>query len=95
MYTIQLELEDELAEKLAPYRDKLLALLELGLQEWLERERQESLALGERLLLVLAASGKVEMPRPYTAEKPYVRHTPVPITGKPVSELIVEQRGLL
>jgi len=55
MYTIQLELEDELAEKLAPYRDKLLALLELGLQEWLERERQESLALGERLLLILTA----------------------------------------
>ena len=95
MYTIQLELEDELAEKLTPYRDKLLALLELGLQEWLERERQESLALRERLLRVLAASGKVEMPRPYTGEKLYIRRTPVPITGKPVSELVVEQRGLL
>lgn len=64
MHAIQLELQDELAEKLASR---------------------------ERLLQVLAASGKIEMPRPYTGEKPYVRHTPVPITGKPVSELIVEQ----
>ena len=66
MYTIQLELRDELAEKLAPYHDRLIELLELGLQEWLEREQQE-----------------------------HIRHTPVPITGKPVSELLIEQRGPL
>jgi hypothetical protein len=95
MHTIQLELRDELAEKLAPYHDKLLELLELGLQEWLERERQKHLSPKERLLQILAASDKIKMPRPYTGEEPYVRHTPVPITGKPVSELLIEQRGPL
>lgn len=95
MYTIQLEIPDELAEKLGPYRDRLPELLELGLQEWLELERQESLALREDLLLALAASGKVTPPKPYTDERPYERRTPVPITGKPVSEIMIEQRGRL
>ena len=95
MYTIQLELRDELAEKLAPYHDRLMELLELGLQEWLEREQREHMVPRERLLRVLAASDKMKMPRPYTGEKPYVRHTPVPITGRPVSELLIKQRGPL
>jgi hypothetical protein len=72
-----------------------MELLELGLQEWLEREQQEHIAPRERLLQVLAASDRMKMPKPYTGEKPYVRHTPVPITGKPVSELLIEQRGPL
>ncbi len=93
MHTIHLDIPDELAEKLAPYCDHLSALLELGLQAWLEREQQERLALQERVLQVIAASGKVAMPQPPTGQEPYVRHTPVPITGKSVSELIIEQRG--
>jgi len=95
MNTVQLELSDELAETLAPYHNKLPALLELGLREWLKREQQDPPALRERMLLVLTASGRVEAPRPYVGEKPYVRRTPVPITGKPISELVVEQRGSL
>jgi hypothetical protein len=95
MCIIQFEVQDELAEKLAPYGDKLADLLELGLQVWLERERQERLTGQERLFQVLVASGKVKIPSPYTGEKPYIRHTPVPISGKPVSELIIEQRGPL
>jgi len=95
MRTITLELSDELTKTLAPYRDKLPDLLELGLREWLKRERQTCQALRERVHQVLVASGKVEAPHPYTGEQPYVRRTPVPITGKPVSELVVEQRGAL
>jgi len=95
MYTMQLELQDELAEKLAPYHDQLPELLELGLQQWLERQRQERLVLREDLLKVLAASDKVTLPRPFAGEKPYERSTPVPITGKPVSEIVIEQRGPL
>lgn len=95
MVTIQLEIPDELAKKLTPYRNQLLELLELGLQERLERERQEQRGQREGLLQVLAASGKVKMPKPYTGTRRYVRHTPVPITGKPVSEIIIEQRGPL
>ncbi|OQY20047.1 MAG: hypothetical protein B6I34_08935 [Anaerolineaceae bacterium 4572_32.1] len=95
MNVVQLELSGELAQILSPYHDKLPALLELGLREWLKREPQESLALRERILQVLVASSQVEAPKPYIGERPYVRHTPVPITGKAVSELVVEQRGSL
>jgi hypothetical protein len=95
MHTIQLEISDQLAEKLAPYHDQLPRFLELGFQEWLERKRQERLSLRERLLQALATSGKVALPQTCTGEKPYVRHTPVPSTGKPVSEIVIEQRGPL
>jgi hypothetical protein len=95
MSVIQLEIPNELAEKLKPYRNRLVELLELGLQKWLEREQQEYQTRQENLLQVLASSGKITLPKPYTSKKPYVSHTPVPITGKPASELIIEQRGPL
>ena len=93
MHTIQLDIPDELAERLAPYSDNLSVLLELGLQAWMAHERQEQLALREGLLRMLATSGKVTIPQPYTDSEPYVRHTPIPITGEPVSELVIEHRG--
>lgn len=95
MYTIELEIPDKLGEKLAPYRDQLPELLELGLEVWLERKQQERHAIQEDILQVLAASGKVALPEPYTEDKPYVRRTPVPITGKSVSQIVIEQRGAL
>jgi hypothetical protein len=94
MSIIQLEIPNELAEKLRPYGNRLVELLELGLQKWQEREQQERQAQQQdHLLQVLVASGKVTMPKPYPGKKPYVSQTPVPISGKPVSELIIEQRG--
>jgi hypothetical protein len=138
MHTIEIEIPDELAQRLAPYHDQLPALLEAGLQVWHEElattpvqmpaallARQQALldkqntgtsltfeeqqevealaalaqrvslkrALVERIHAVLAASGRVHLPKPYTGAKPYVRHTPVPITGQPVSEIVIEQRG--
>ena len=95
MHRIQVEIPDRLAEKLAPHRDRLPELLELGLQVWLEGKEQERVVTHEGLLHALAASGKVTLPQPYRGEKPYGRHTPVPITGKPVSRIIIEQRGAL
>jgi len=79
MSTIQLEIPEELAEALTPYRDQLVELLELGLRTQQEREQQERLNQRERLLQVLAASGKVTIPKPYSGEKPYVSHPPAPI----------------
>ncbi len=95
MRTIQLELQDPLAEKLVSYQDRLVELLELGLQTWQEREGPAQPTDRERLLWVLTASGKVKIPQPYPGGRPYIRHTPVPITGRPVSELLIEQRGPL
>ena len=93
MHIIQLDIPDELAEKLAPYSDHLSALLELGLQAWMAQEQLEHGALREGILQILAASGKVAIPQPYPGPGPYVRYTPIPITGKPVSELVIEHRG--
>lgn len=93
MTIVQLEIPDKLAEKLKPYRGRLIELLELGLQKWQEREQQRSQTEKEKIVQILAASGKVSLPQPYTGEKPYVRRTPVTITGKPASEIIIEQRG--
>jgi hypothetical protein len=36
MQTIEIEISDELAQRLAPYQDQLPALLETGLQAWQE-----------------------------------------------------------
>ena len=94
MHTIQLDIPDELAERLAPYSDHLLALLELGLQAWMAHERQEHGAVREDILQILATSGKVAISQPYPGPEPYVRHTPIPITGKPVSELVLGHRGV-
>ena len=93
MHTIQLDIPDALAVRLAPYSDNLLALLELGLQTWIAHEFQDHRALREDLLRILATSGKVRLPQPYTGPAPYVRHTPIPITGKPLSEIVIEHRG--
>lgn len=95
MTTIQLEVPNELAEKLDPYYDKLVDLLELGLQKWQEREQQARQTEQERIFQVLAASDIVTVPKPYTGKEPYVSHTPVPATGKPASEIVIEQRGPL
>ena len=93
MHTIQLDIPDELAERLAPYSDHLAALLELGLQAWMAHEQQEHVAVWEDMLQILGTSGKVAIPQPHPGPEPYVRHTPIPITGTPVSELVIAQRG--
>jgi hypothetical protein len=138
MHTIEIEIPDELAQRLAPYHDQLPALLEAGLQVWREEltitpvqmpaalharqqalldkqntgaplsseERQEAEALAalaqrvslkralvEKIHAVLATSDLVSMPKPDPNPEAYVRRTPVPITGKPVSEIVIEQRG--
>ena len=93
MPTIQLNIPDELAERLAPYSDHLLMFLELGLQVWMTHEQQERATVQEGILRILATSGKVTVPQPDPGPEPYVHHTPIPITGKPVSELVIEHRG--
>lgn len=96
MSIIRIEISDKLAKKLRPYQDRLIELLELGLQKVQEREQDEHQSQQqEQLFQILATSDKVTLPKPYTGEKPYVRQTPVPITGKPISEILIEQRGPL
>lgn len=42
---------------------------------------------------ILEASGQVLMPKPTQQPTNKNRPLPVPITGKPVSEIVIEQRG--
>ncbi len=94
MKTIQLQISDELAIQLAPYQEQWAVLLEAGLRAWQQtvppkQDEREA----EPVRRVLAASGRVRVPKPYSGTKPYVRRTPVPISGQPVSEIVIEQRG--
>ena len=57
MHTIQLDIPDELAERLAPYSDHLSALLELGLQAWIAHEQLKHSAMREGILQMLATLG--------------------------------------
>ena len=94
MQTIQLQISDTLATQLAPYREQWAALLEAGLRAWQQSappKQDESEA--EQVRRLLAASGLVSLPLPDPNPEAYVRQTPVPITGKPVSEIVIEQRG--
>jgi hypothetical protein len=94
MQTIELQISEDLAQRLAPYQDQLPVLLEAGLRLWQQEGHATNAgALNERIRRVLAASGRVRLPKPYLGAKPYVRHTPAPITGQPVSEIVIEQRG--
>ena len=95
MHTIHVELDDELVQKLSPHRNKLAELLELGLQAWQERERQKQLTLRGDLILALELSGRVQTPKRYNGPDPYVRHSPVSVRGKDVSDIVIEQRGNL
>lgn len=94
MQTIQLEVPDDLAVQLRPYRNQLPQLLEAGLYA-LQQTRQitNESVVNDQIRHTLAASGRVRLPKPYAEAKPYVRHTPVPITGQPVSAIAIEQRG--
>ncbi len=92
MSTITIEVPRELAERLSPYREKLPQILELGLAH-LESVSPRSDDIRERTLRVLKATGLVRMPNP--SPLPRRRHTPINVPGKPLSELIIEQRGKL
>ena len=95
MCIIELEISDELAGRLSPYRAKLPEILEIGLQVHVEREQYPQRALSKELPLILADSEKVRWPKPYAENRAYVRHTPVSSVGKPTSEVVIEQRGNL
>jgi hypothetical protein len=93
MHTIQLELEEDLAARLVPYRDKLPEMLELGLEALQKREVRERQEARKRVLSVLGAAPQVNVPQPLNGDAPYTRLSPVQITGQPVSEIVIAERG--
>ena len=94
METIQFEVPDDLAVELRPYRQQLPQLLKAGLQVFRQSaQKQTDETVNAQIRRTLAASGRVRLPLPEPMTKPYVYHTPVPITGQSVSEIAIEQRG--
>ena len=95
MHKIELEVSEELAEKVAPYRDRLSEVLQLGVQTLAERERQGETYSREMSLQKLAALGRITLPQAATDDEQRARRTPVTAAGKPASEIVIEQRGEL
>ncbi|MEZ4734949.1 MAG: hypothetical protein R3E79_48260 [Caldilineaceae bacterium] len=93
MTTVQVEISEELAQELTPYQQHLSELLELGLIEWKKLRQEEEAQRLHQTLTKLANEGKVIMPTP--AAQPYQRTTPIKLAGKPLSEIVIEQRGTL
>jgi len=93
MTTIQVEISDTLAQELTPYQQYLSKLLELGLFEWKKLRQEEESNRLQQTLTKLANAGKLILPAPVT--QPYQRAMPVKLTGQPLSEIVIEQRGAL
>lgn len=93
MHTIQIEISDQLATQLSPYRESLPALLEAGLRAWKRKSRQRQSETTAQIRQALIASGKVLSPDFEGAPHDYVRQSPIIIGGQPVSEIAIEQRG--
>ncbi len=92
MSSITIQVPRELATRLKPYRRKLPQILELGLKQ-LESESKPNRDLRERTIQALKSTGLVHLPQPRKGARR--RHTPLNIPGKPLSEMIIEQRGRL
>jgi len=93
MTTIELKIPDNLAKRLRPHQNELVQLLELGLEQRLAQEKER--VSRQQIMQALRESGLVEMPQPLPVGQVRERHTPMPMNGRPLSEIIVEQRGAL
>jgi hypothetical protein len=96
MREITIEIPETLAERLSPYREQLPRILELGLAD-LETASPRPDDWRERTIRVLMATGLVQplnLSR-YLNSRNRPRSTPLKIPGKPLSEIIIEQRGQL
>ncbi len=91
MTMIQVNVPDELAQRLMRYQARWVEVLEAGLRV-IEPPQTEAEAL-QAVLQKLASEGKIILPRP--ASQPYQRHPLLELSGKPLSEIVIEQRGEL
>ena len=98
METIQIEISSELARRLRPYQSELPRILEWGLRRAEGKTEAESnteaRSLQERIVAALRQAGAVgtdpEKVAQYLSERSW---TPVEVGGKPLSEMIVEERN--
>lgn len=80
---------DELAQRLMQYRARWVEVLEAGLRT-IEPPQNDTETM-QAVLQKLAHEGKLILPSP--APQPYQRHPLIELSGKPLSEIVIEQRG--
>jgi hypothetical protein len=93
MVEVKVPVPDALAKELEQVRDRLPEILELGLRQL---EVQEQPVSRQALRRILAEEGLLAEPKPGSPEDADLaadRLSPLEIEGRPVSELIVEERN--
>ncbi|OGO40710.1 MAG: hypothetical protein A2Z03_02905 [Chloroflexi bacterium RBG_16_56_8] len=96
MSSITIEIPENLVDRLRPYQEQLPEILELGLYQ-LESGVVARDELRERTLRALESTGLI-LPRDSSVSenrRNRPRQKPLKIPGKPLSEVIIEQRGKL
>lgn len=104
METIKVQVSSELAQRLRPYQSELPRILEWGLYH-IEQEAEakaktelasEAMALQMRVLAALRRVGAVgpdpEETAQYLARRENQHWSPIQASGKPGSEMIIEER---
>jgi len=95
MTTISLEVPADLAQQLVPLKPHLTEILKVGLRYWkpeqslTPRQRVEQLWATTNLIVPLNDT-MLSFASVQSAQK-----TPIQAGGKPASEIIIEQRGIL
>ena len=97
METIVLQIPSDLAEQIRPHRHELDRILRLGLSQLTAGETESS---RNRTLRAIQATGLIQPIAPglvsqYAAARRRPRRPPLRLPGKPLNEIIVEQRGRL
>ncbi len=97
METILLQIPNDLAERIMPHRHELARILQLGLSQLTTSEIESP---RERTMRALRATGLIQPIAPnlvsrYAVEPHRRRRPPLRLPGKPLSEIIIEQRGRL
>lgn len=97
METIVLQIPDDLAERIKPHRHELARILRLGLSQL---ATSEIVSRRDRTIRALQATGLIQPIAPslvsrYAVDPHRGRRPPLRLPGKPLSEIIIEQRGRL
>lgn len=112
METLQIQVPTDLFQRLRPYQDDLVRLLELGLHyleqkptklqpfDLAEFKKSEEYQQQKQLHQLLQENGittpNVDSRLEYIMHQNNQNWQPIPISGKPVSQIIIEQRqGIL
>lgn len=93
MVEVRVPVPDALAEELEQVRDRLPELLELGLRQLTAHEQPVCENDLRRILAQQGLLAELEQRTPKDADLAAERLSPLEIEGRPVSELIIEERN--